>query len=217
MAEKVVSPPITPKDAQVSYESEQVPLPDMSEAELVSFGNDRVDDKPEVESPIHIPKVNTVRPEFVQVNPFGYPTIATTNYNTPKTIGHNFWLHEFQLNKLAKIGELIRGARKAGSVSDSGNRVKVICGGDGVDFYDTFRVLYSPAILGVPEFEVDTLVSALRIASAYDYADLRKTLQSTSSKNTPFLLLIKQSSRTIFFSRIGRSRPSLNSVIALNL
>ncbi|CAE6540731.1 unnamed protein product [Rhizoctonia solani] len=126
MAEKVVSPPITPKDAQVSYESEQVPSPDMSEAELVSFGNDRVDDKPEVESPIHIPKVNTVRPEFVQ------------------TIGHNFWLHEFQLNKLAKIGELIRGARKAGSVSDSGNRVKVICGGDSVDFYNTFRVLYSP-------------------------------------------------------------------------
>ncbi|CAE6446153.1 unnamed protein product [Rhizoctonia solani] len=152
---------MTPKDTQGSYESKQVPSPDLSEAELVSLGSDR-DDKPEVEQTVYIPKANTVHPEFA---------FEDANIEV-QTISQNFWVHEFQLSKLAKIGELIQGARKTG-VSDSGNRVKIICDGDSVDFCNTFRAMYSPAILGVPEFEVDILVSASRIASVYDYADLR--------------------------------------------
>ncbi|CAE7191691.1 unnamed protein product [Rhizoctonia solani] len=67
--------------------------------------------------------------------------------------------------------DLFTGGNQCSAYSSS--RVKIVCNGASADFYNAFRVLYSPAILGVPEFEVDTLISALRIASTYNYADLR--------------------------------------------
>ncbi|KAG8713543.1 hypothetical protein FRC11_011849, partial [Ceratobasidium sp. 423] len=162
MAEEAVPSPTSPKETQDSYDSEQVSSPDLSEAELISLDSNR-DDKPKVESTVHRPKAKAVHPEF-----------AFEDANIEVQVADQvFWVHEFQLSKLAKIGKLIQEARKGGSVSDSGNRVKIVCDGDSVDFYNTFQVLYSPAILGVPEFEVHTLVSALRVASTYDYADLR--------------------------------------------
>ncbi|CAE6457296.1 unnamed protein product [Rhizoctonia solani] len=156
------SHPSTPKDPQESFESERMPSLELSEAELVSLGNNR-GDKPEAESTLHLQKANEVHPEFAFED-------ANIELHTPDQV---FWVHEFQLTKFAKIGKLIHAARKADSVSASDNRVKIVCDGESVDFYNAFRVMYSPAILGVPEFEVDTLISALRIASTYDYADLR--------------------------------------------
>ncbi|KAF8680034.1 hypothetical protein RHS04_04312 [Rhizoctonia solani] len=148
-------------NARASSESEQTPS-DLSEAELVSLGDDE-NSKPNAKCAVHLPILETVHPEF-----------AFEDANVEVQTGDQvFWVHEFQLNKLAKIGSLIRATRKEGSVSDSGNRVKIICDADSVDFYNALRVLYAPAILGVPDFEVDTLISALRIASSYDYPDLR--------------------------------------------
>ncbi|CAE6485402.1 unnamed protein product, partial [Rhizoctonia solani] len=153
------------KDAQSSYESEELSSPDLSEAELVSLSSDGVilDNEPEIGSSAHLPKAKTVHPEFAFED-------ANVEIETTDLV---FWVHEFQLKKFAKIGKLIQEARQAGSVSDSSGRVKIVCNGASVDFYHAFRVLYSPAILGVPEFEVDILISALRIASTYNYADLR--------------------------------------------
>ncbi|KAJ1311402.1 hypothetical protein OPQ81_009892 [Rhizoctonia solani] len=151
-----------PNDAQHSYEPEQISSPDLSEAELISLSSNS-DGKPEVESTAPPSRAKLVHPEFA---------FEDANIEV-ETIDQLFWVHEFQLKKFAKIGKLIGEAREAGSVSDTGNRIRIDCHGDSVDFYNTFRVLYSPAILGVPEFGVDTLVSALRIASTYDYPDLR--------------------------------------------
>ncbi|CAE6521378.1 unnamed protein product [Rhizoctonia solani] len=163
MAEEAVSSPTISKDAENSYEPGQITSPDLSEIELISLGGNRDDDKPEAESTVHLLKTPMIHPEF-----------AFEDANIEVQVADQvFWVHEFQLNKLVKIRKLIQEARETGSVSDSGNRVKVVCDGDSSDFCNTFRVLYSPAILGVPEFEVDTLISALRITSAYDYADLR--------------------------------------------
>ncbi|CAE6435136.1 unnamed protein product [Rhizoctonia solani] len=139
-----------------------MPSLELSEAELVSLGNNR-GDKPEAEPTLHLQKANEVHPEFAFED-------ANIELHTPDQI---FWVHQFQLTKFAKIGKLIHAARKADSVSASDNRIKIVCDGESVDFYNAFRVMYAPAILGVPEFQVDTLISALRIASTYDYADLR--------------------------------------------
>ncbi|CAE6508567.1 unnamed protein product [Rhizoctonia solani] len=136
-----------------------MPSLDRTETELVSFANGR-----EAESSIRMLKANVVHPEFA---------FEDANIEV-QTSDRTFCVHEFQLNKFTKIRELIQEARKAGSVSDSGNRVKIVCDGNSMDFYNTFRVLYSLAIFGVPEFQVDILISTLRIASAYDYAELKR-------------------------------------------
>ncbi|KAG8707164.1 hypothetical protein FRC08_000668 [Ceratobasidium sp. 394] len=92
--------------------------------------------------------------------------------------GSELEAHRYILRKFTKLDAMIQ--RR----SNRCNPTLVIHGYSAEDFRNTFQVLYASAIEGPFEFGTETLTSALRIATAFDYPALRnfaiKGLQRTS-------------------------------------
>ncbi|KDN49819.1 hypothetical protein RSAG8_01884, partial [Rhizoctonia solani AG-8 WAC10335] len=111
------------------------------------------------------PKQAPVHPEFAF--PDGNVEIQTTD--------QTFWVHEYHLNKFAGFATLIQAA-KSSAISDPGRRIIVACDKKtkGEDICNTLKVIYASHIDGIPDFDSNTVTSALRIASTFDYPALRK-------------------------------------------
>ncbi|KAF8605117.1 hypothetical protein BDV93DRAFT_572614, partial [Ceratobasidium sp. AG-I] len=80
------------------------------------------------------------------------------------------------------LSELIQEARRTGANSISNGRVRLTCHSSGVDMYNTLRVIYASVVSGAPEFDADTLTSALRVATTYGYPELREFAMSNLEK-----------------------------------
>ncbi|KAF8604152.1 hypothetical protein BDV93DRAFT_606182 [Ceratobasidium sp. AG-I] len=100
--------------------------------------------------------------------------------------GSVFKTHAYLLKKFARFKNLVKSALQSqGTASKSSRRICVQRDNKGIeDFHNTFKILYASVVDGPFEFDTPTLISALRIATAYDHPSLRafatKHLESVS-------------------------------------
>ncbi|KAL5640824.1 hypothetical protein ACGC1H_001344 [Rhizoctonia solani] len=88
-----------------------------------------------------------------------------------KVNGTIFKTHKHLLNDFGRLKEMIQGMDRYGDTPC----VSIYRDERGVeDFKNMFKVLYASVIKGPFEFDAPTLVSSLRIATAYDYPQLRE-------------------------------------------
>ncbi|CAE6479370.1 unnamed protein product [Rhizoctonia solani] len=100
-----------------------------------------------------------------------------------------FKTHKHLLNDFARLREVIKGMERCGDTPC----VTIYRDERGVeDFRNMFKVLYASLIKGPFEFDVPTLVSSLRIATAYDYPELCEfSIDRLESLNLPAVQRIK--------------------------
>ncbi|CAE6508667.1 unnamed protein product [Rhizoctonia solani] len=110
------------------------------------------------------PNSTAVHPEFAFAD--GNIEIQTTD--------QTFWVHEYYINRFSVFATLIQTAKNSKTVSS--RRITVDCDKKtkGEDLYNTLKVIYASHIDGIPNFDSNTIISTLRIASTYDYPNLRK-------------------------------------------
>ncbi|CAE6403366.1 unnamed protein product [Rhizoctonia solani] len=84
-----------------------------------------------------------------------------------------FFVHEFQLKKFSVLAERIRKARRE---TPAGSRIRIRSSQNAGDVRNTLVVLYTcvAAKHRAPPFDSETLISTLKMASKYDYPDLRR-------------------------------------------
>ncbi|CEL58202.1 hypothetical protein RSOLAG1IB_02947 [Rhizoctonia solani AG-1 IB] len=83
-----------------------------------------------------------------------------------------FKSHKHLLNDFARLREMIKGMER---YSSGGSCITIYRDERGVDdFKNMFKVLYASLIKGPFEFDAPTLVSSLRLATSYEYPELRK-------------------------------------------
>ncbi|KAJ1310938.1 hypothetical protein OPQ81_009450 [Rhizoctonia solani] len=83
-----------------------------------------------------------------------------------------FKSHKYLLNDFGRLQEMIKGMERYNSGTPS---ISIYRDEHGVeDFKNMFKVLYASLIKGPFEFDATTLISSLRIATAYEYPELRK-------------------------------------------
>ncbi|CEL58200.1 hypothetical protein RSOLAG1IB_02945 [Rhizoctonia solani AG-1 IB] len=83
-----------------------------------------------------------------------------------------FKSHKHLLNDFARLREMIKGMERYNSGLSCITIYRDERGVD--DFKNMFKVLYSSLIKGPFEFDAPTLVSSLRLATSYEYPELRK-------------------------------------------
>ncbi|CAE6403723.1 unnamed protein product [Rhizoctonia solani] len=101
-----------------------------------------------------------------------------------------FKTHKHLLNDFNRLRETIKGMERY----DNGPPcITVYRDERGVeDFKNTFKVLYASLIKGPFEFDAPTLVSSLRIATAYNYPQLREfSIEKLGCSNLPAVQRIK--------------------------
>ncbi|KAG8748457.1 hypothetical protein FRC10_003590 [Ceratobasidium sp. 414] len=99
-----------------------------------------------------------------------HPEFAFADGNIEvQTSDRAFWIHEYQLNKFNVLAHLVKQTRGDQSRPSLGQRTKLVCDQSSADFANAFRVIYASSL----EFDADTLTSALRIATVYNYPGLR--------------------------------------------
>ncbi|KAF8605116.1 hypothetical protein BDV93DRAFT_605605 [Ceratobasidium sp. AG-I] len=143
-------------------------MPAFSEAESnISLGENKdTNNSPSAHS--------TLNPEFA---------FADANIEL-QTSDQSFWVHEYQLNKFSGLVELIQEARRTGTNSTSSGRIRLTFDSSGVDICNTLRVIYASVVSGPPKFDTDILTSALRVATVFDYPELREfALSSLENAN----------------------------------
>ncbi|CAE6403347.1 unnamed protein product [Rhizoctonia solani] len=95
-----------------------------------------------------------------------------------QTLDCIFCVHEFQLTKFAVFANRIQEAREQATESgaDPSTRISIPVFMKSDDFVDTLRLLYASFVPSpeVPSFDCVAFISALRIATLYDYPDLRE-------------------------------------------
>ncbi|CCO27235.1 hypothetical protein BN14_01271 [Rhizoctonia solani AG-1 IB] len=83
-----------------------------------------------------------------------------------------FKSHKHLLNDFARLREMIKGMER---YSSGGSCITIYRDERGVDdFKNMFKILYASLIKGPFEFDAPTLVSSLRLATSYEYPELRK-------------------------------------------
>ncbi|KAG8727818.1 hypothetical protein FRC11_012398, partial [Ceratobasidium sp. 423] len=83
-----------------------------------------------------------------------------------------FKSHKHLLNDFGRLKEMIKGMERHNTGTP---RITIYRDERGVeDFKNMFKVLYASLIKGPFEFDGPTLVSSLRLATAYEYPELRK-------------------------------------------
>ncbi|QRW19547.1 hypothetical protein RhiXN_00953 [Rhizoctonia solani] len=100
--------------------------------------------------------------------------LKLTEYDplSKKVNNTTFKSHKHLLNDFARLKEMIKGMERYNSGAQC---ITVYRDERGVeDFKNMFKVLYASLIKGPFEFDAPTLVSCLRLATAYEYPELRK-------------------------------------------
>ncbi|KAG8736390.1 hypothetical protein FRC11_002664 [Ceratobasidium sp. 423] len=132
------------------------------------------------------PKLAPVHPEFA---------FADGNIEI-QTAAQSFWVHEYHLNKFSVFATLIQAAKNSGMASNPGCRITLTCDKEteGEDIYNALKVIYASHIDGIPNFDLNTIISTLRIASTYDYPALRKfAISKLEAMNLPAIQRIQLS------------------------
>ncbi|CCO27188.1 hypothetical protein BN14_01223 [Rhizoctonia solani AG-1 IB] len=90
-----------------------------------------------------------------------------------RTIDQAFWVHEYHMNKFSVLAAIIQKAK--GSIRDSGCRTVLVCEPKilGTDIYNALKVIYASHLDGIPDFDSNIIISALRIASTLEFPGLR--------------------------------------------
>lgn len=83
-----------------------------------------------------------------------------------QTSDESFWVHEYQLKKFSTFSELIEEARRNQTKPTSNGRIVLPCNSSSVDICNTLRVVYT-SVQSLPNFDVITLKSVLRVATHY--------------------------------------------------
>ncbi|CAE6456682.1 unnamed protein product [Rhizoctonia solani] len=125
-----------------------------------------------------------------------------------------FKSHKHLLNDFSRLKELIKGMERYNSGTPC---ITVYRDERGVeDFKNMFKVLYASLIKGPFEFEAPVLISSLRIATAYEYPELRKfsidRLESASLSAIQRIELAREFDLTAWDERafqelVGRDEP----------
>ncbi|KAH7344490.1 hypothetical protein B0J17DRAFT_3657 [Rhizoctonia solani] len=83
-----------------------------------------------------------------------------------------FKTHKYLLNDFGRLKEMIKGMERYNTGTPC---ITIYRDERGVeDFKNMFKVLYASLVKGPFEFDGPTLISSLRIATAYEYPELRK-------------------------------------------
>ncbi|CAE6452866.1 unnamed protein product [Rhizoctonia solani] len=138
---------------------------------VISLGNNK---RLDADSMMGNPKSAPIHPEF-----------AFTDGNIEiQTADQTFWVHEYHLNKFSVFATLVKMAKRPETVSEPNRRTVLICEQKikGMDVYNALKVVYASHIEGIPNFDSNTMISALRIASVFDYPGLRKLAISKLEK-----------------------------------
>ncbi|QRW21559.1 hypothetical protein RhiXN_06548 [Rhizoctonia solani] len=92
------------------------------------------------------------------------------------TMNQVFWVHEIFINKFSVLAALIQRAKASNTNLEPGSRIVLVCEPkiQGADIFNTLKVIYASYIDGIPDFDSNIMISALRIASIFDYPNLRK-------------------------------------------
>ncbi|KAF8678408.1 hypothetical protein RHS04_05353 [Rhizoctonia solani] len=74
------------------------------------------------------------------------------------------------------LAALIQRAKASNTNLEPGSRIVLVCEPkiQGADIFNTLKVIYASYIDGIPDFDSNIMISALRIASIFDYPNLRK-------------------------------------------
>lgn len=94
-----------------------------------------------------------------------------------------FRVHEYQLNKFSGLVKLIQEARSIKANSTPNGRIRVTCHSNSTDVYNTLRIIYTSVVSGPPKFDTNTLISTLRIATVFNYPELREFAISSLEKS----------------------------------
>ncbi|KAF8705953.1 hypothetical protein RHS03_04935, partial [Rhizoctonia solani] len=92
------------------------------------------------------------------------------------TMNQVFWVHEIFINKFSVLATLIQRAKASNTNLEPGRRIVLVCEPkiQGADIFNTLKVIYASYIDGIPDFDSNIMISSLRIASIFDYPNLRK-------------------------------------------
>ncbi|KAF8756919.1 hypothetical protein RHS01_03793 [Rhizoctonia solani] len=78
--------------------------------------------------------------------------------------------------RFSVLAALIQRAKASNTNLEPGRRIVLVCEPkiQGADIFNTLKVIYASYIDGIPDFDSNIMISALRIASIFDYPNLRK-------------------------------------------